>query len=249
MALVSLLVGTPQRGTRVQRNIKGGRTATIFLDATLKEGSSSPSEVTKHPVENGADIGDHVILRPETLTIDGVISETPFSVQGQVAGVATTVASSVGQGLGGALGGAVGSLVATKTLAGILKPPGAVKLTDQDGKSVSRDSADNGRIRDALNEFSLIRSEKNPVTIITGLRQYKNFILTNFEITRDQSTGGSVKVNLSFEQFTIANSQKVKVPVPASKQGLKKQDQGRKNAKDIPDQQQGSILFDLIGGK
>lgn len=36
------------------------------------------SEVTEHPVERGADIADHIRERPITLTINGLVSNTPI---------------------------------------------------------------------------------------------------------------------------------------------------------------------------
>lgn len=250
MSLVSLLVGLPQKGTRVQRNIKGGNTATIFLDATVKEDFSAPIEPTTHPVENGPDITDHVILRPQKLSIEGIISDTPFSIEAQAAGIATTVAATVGQALGGALGGVVGAVAGSKTLAGVLQAPSSIKVTDKDGKPVTRESTesgDNGRLRDAINEFMTIRAEKQPVTIITGLKQYRNFLLTSFQVSRDQQTGGSIRVNLEFQELIIANSQTIRVPIPATKAGLPKQEQGRKNATESTGKQ-GSLLYDGIKG-
>ena len=48
------------------------------IDATVSEEPSYSAEVTAHPVEKGADIVDHVRARPVTLSITGIVSDTPL---------------------------------------------------------------------------------------------------------------------------------------------------------------------------
>jgi hypothetical protein len=48
------------------------------IDVALQERLDYTSEVTKSPVEKGADIADHVIARLPVLTFDGVVSDTPI---------------------------------------------------------------------------------------------------------------------------------------------------------------------------
>lgn len=245
MAIVSLLLGQGQKGTRIDRFIRSpgpvtadgqapGLTASIILDATISEDFDQPIEVTTHPVEKGVDISDHVILRPKTLKIEGKISETPFSTSAQIAGVATSVAAKIGQNLGGALGGAVGSFGISKTLAGVLKPKAASGTLDKNGKFTAKDTTslggDNPRIRDAMTEFGLIRDGKQAITIVTGLQQYKDYILTKFKVSRDTSSGGSINVSLEFQELQIAESENVVVRIPAIRGALGNQNQGKKKA-------------------
>lgn len=235
MSTISVLLGLPQKGTRIARNItKAGITAAIFLDATLREGFDAPSEVTQHPVEKGVDISDHVILRPQKLSISGKFSETPFSIEAQAAGVASTVASTIGQNLGGALGGAGATFAASKTLAGVLKPKSITggSVIDQEGNFREENNlpSENSRLRDAVAELTNLRESRQPVTIITGLKQYENYMLSGFKVSRDQSTGQSINVDLEFTEFKVAQSETVRIPIPKTPKALKKADQGRKNA-------------------
>ena len=50
----------------------------VTFDATLQETQTFTSEVTEHPVEQGADITDHVRPKPIELRIQGIITETPL---------------------------------------------------------------------------------------------------------------------------------------------------------------------------
>ncbi len=48
------------------------------LDVAVSEDHSFDSEVTEHPVEKGADIADHVRARPITVSVEGIVSDTPI---------------------------------------------------------------------------------------------------------------------------------------------------------------------------
>lgn len=72
----------------------------VVVDATISELFSAEVEVTEHPVEKGAAIVDHLRPKPETIQIEGVISNTPIpqpsdALQQKTSG--TVVYSSRGQ--------------------------------------------------------------------------------------------------------------------------------------------------------
>jgi hypothetical protein len=50
----------------------------IVLDASIQEGHMIQGDVTDHPVETGADVVDHYRVKPRTITIDGIITNTPI---------------------------------------------------------------------------------------------------------------------------------------------------------------------------
>lgn len=53
------------------------RIGEVRLDAAVREEHVATARVTESPVESGAKISDHVHLEPETLNIDGVITDSP----------------------------------------------------------------------------------------------------------------------------------------------------------------------------
>jgi hypothetical protein len=69
-----------------ETNIKGIRS--IDLDATLDEAHEWSNEVTSNPVETGAPVTDHVIEKPDKLSITGLITNSPLhgSLAGQYFG-------------------------------------------------------------------------------------------------------------------------------------------------------------------
>jgi hypothetical protein len=61
----------------------------LVLDASITESHVGEVEVTEHPVEKGAAISDHSRPRPDLLTIEGLVSNTPLNLtQAQRAGAA-----------------------------------------------------------------------------------------------------------------------------------------------------------------
>lgn len=52
---------------------------TIILDAAVSIRHTGTNEITDHPVEEGANISDHIRENPDRVTIQGIVSNTPIS--------------------------------------------------------------------------------------------------------------------------------------------------------------------------
>ena len=50
----------------------------IEVDAYLSENHSFPATISKHPVQSGAPVSDHIILLPSVVNISGIITDTPL---------------------------------------------------------------------------------------------------------------------------------------------------------------------------
>jgi hypothetical protein len=50
------------------------------VDLTIEEQHSRSADVTREPVESGGNISDHVILNPETVRLEGFVTDTPAAV-------------------------------------------------------------------------------------------------------------------------------------------------------------------------
>lgn len=59
---------------------KGNFLGEIELDVVITEGASSNARLTKNPVENGADMNDHVIIEPMTFSMEGVVSNASRNI-------------------------------------------------------------------------------------------------------------------------------------------------------------------------
>lgn len=51
---------------------------TLRLDVSLSETHTANAEVTDNPVEDGTLVSDHIILKPKSLAIEGLVTETPI---------------------------------------------------------------------------------------------------------------------------------------------------------------------------
>jgi len=62
---------------------KGNFISTIELDIIISESASATARITENPVENGANVNDHIIIEPMTFAIEGVVSNISSSFIGQ----------------------------------------------------------------------------------------------------------------------------------------------------------------------
>ena len=69
----------------------------VLLDAVTSESHSFDVDVTEHPVETGSAISDHARPRPNRLTLDAVISNTPLTAAAQSNSDSTQGDDSVGR--------------------------------------------------------------------------------------------------------------------------------------------------------
>lgn len=58
----------------------------IEIDVIIREGAAASARITKNPVENGADMNDHVIIDPMTFSMEGVVSNASIGI---IAGLQT----------------------------------------------------------------------------------------------------------------------------------------------------------------
>lgn len=60
----------------------------IEMDATISLSPTMSGKVTKHPVEDGSKIADHVVIENKRFSVDGYVSNAPvFLTRGNVLGV------------------------------------------------------------------------------------------------------------------------------------------------------------------
>lgn len=59
---------------------EGNFIGNVELDIVMNESASASSRVTRNPVENGADINDHIIVEPMTFSVTGVVSNASSGV-------------------------------------------------------------------------------------------------------------------------------------------------------------------------
>ncbi|MCG5369555.1 hypothetical protein L7834_007655 [Providencia rettgeri] len=155
------------------------------LDCTVREEHSSSLRLTKNPVESGADIADHAILEPKSLTITGIVVgyEPPQPIK-HLTGLDTDLmneyplplelSASLGQAqsmLGSYL--SVGAAVQEKATK-VLAPwyPDSVNTSTDASPTLDR-------VGRAYEGLLALQKKGEPITVQTGIRLYTNMIITN----------------------------------------------------------------------
>lgn len=126
----------------------------VEIDAFMDEEHSQSGSITRYPVEQGADISDHIILDPDTLSIKGIMGPS--------------------------------KLVGGET--------------------------NQNRTRDAYNDLTQLRLSKQLVTVVTGLRVYSDMFISDFNVPRNASNGGSLEFSMKMQQARVVSSQVVQIP-------------------------------------
>jgi len=62
--------------------VKGPEIGPIQIDAAITETHSLSAQVVQHPIEDGAEIADHISLNSRTYQLEGVVARAPNSVAG-----------------------------------------------------------------------------------------------------------------------------------------------------------------------
>jgi hypothetical protein len=72
-----------------------GTSKMLDVDAVTREGSTSVAEITENPIESGAVVTDHIRVKPDTLTLEFKITNTPIrQPQSHMNGVTSSVGQS-----------------------------------------------------------------------------------------------------------------------------------------------------------
>lgn len=228
MALLSDILS--QKRPVIIQSSEGGEL--LKIDATISEGHALKGTLTKHNIEEGSQISDHVHIEPRSLVLQGVISDNPISLnESVVGGAASTLGSIVDEQISPIVTGAVASL----------------------GGALVRESSKPSK--SAKEVLESIHINKIPVVIITGLDTYINMILINISFPRTSRTTNSLDFNAAFEQVTIVNSDVIQIPkefIEEAKQvqAAEQKDAGKQTTTDATpevEQRGSSLLFKLSG--
>jgi hypothetical protein len=199
MALMSILTGALGLGGGPKRtNIEDSTGKSVILvDATIKEDPNYEAEVTLHPVEDGKDVTDHIHIKNDKLTIEGVVSQSPLNLQSQVKGLISSATGALGSAIGGQIGtiaGAVGGSIIGAALFGDTDNPAKVA-------------------HDAL--LNLLETSEI-LTITTKTRVYENMVMTNLSMPVDTTTGQALKFTATFQEIRIVTADLISLPSVAS---------------------------------
>jgi hypothetical protein len=205
-----------------------GNNLLLQIDATVSEQHSLSSKTTKHEVEDGSQISDHIIKQGRKLVIEGIVSDDPFLLAQTGLTSAFGLVSNLFEGLGAAAIVGGGALISNEIF-----------------------SDSRPRSKTALDIFDEIYEKGRAVQIVTGLKSYKNMVMEPFLVTRTAQTAKSLTFKATFIEIILAQfSESVAIgpgdtllgnAVPQGKEGTKPVEEVSEAV-----DEQGSILFNLL---
>ena len=204
-----------------------GAVVSLELDVDLQESHDLSSEITEHPVEEGADVTDHVRPRLRRVSIEGYVSDTPMLGNPGVAELAEFVSLELQipekprqLSLSAGLQAGVGAV--KEAVFGPTPPIKVTMLTLDDFKSRKR------AVYDALEDARL---NARLCRVITSLHEYDNMLIEQVTPSRTPDSGNGATFAFTTKEIIRVSSDVTVAPEPAELSGAVKVPAGAKNAK------------------
>jgi hypothetical protein len=178
---LQLLVIKPQRGFFPADG------SSLVAQATIEEVHEDDTDITDHPVEQGATISDHAFARPSSVIITCGWSNSP---------------SNSGP-LNSLLGAAANSNPVIRTIIGAAEFAGGVLNLLGGGQDA---------VKQAYQNLLTLRQNRTLITVYTGKRIYKNMLIKNLAQTTDLRTENSMIIRVTCREILMAATQTVTVP-------------------------------------
>ena len=159
------------------------------LDISMNENHSRLARVTENEIEDGSIVSDHVKLDPRTVSISGIVSNTPISILG------------LGVSVNDVLGAAND----------FLTDPG--NAYDGIVKNSNRSP------QDAWQYLQTLQEQRIPFSIITTLQRYENMIMTSLSAPRTADVGDDLHFTAELRQIEIVESAVTTVPAFKTEEG------------------------------
>jgi hypothetical protein len=197
--------------------------AALEFDAVIAEEHTMGADVSEHPVEEGADIADHIRPRLATLNLSGVITNTPLNeaTSGLSPGpiinaeLPYTLQATTSEMVRGATvsGGAVSGL----RLNGFPRPAQPVSAQPAQYRTVTNSVAGTSlqtpaRVDRVLRVFEVLRLLTGLGVLLevsTGLRNYPRMVITDLSAPRVAED--SITFALSLRELNIVETKTTKV--------------------------------------
>jgi hypothetical protein len=188
----------------------------ITVDATMQETHTFEADITEHPVEQGANITDHIRPKLKHYSIDGIISNTPIGPTGDLSDALHTGALALGVTL-----------------------PTFPTSYDAD---LARSAGSTTRAKAVFEKLIALMDAAETITIHTPLKDYASMALESISVVRDQhlSSGAIRFMAVCKEVRTVAALKTVTSALPDSAQPSK--DLGTQNPTGASDKIKGRAV-------
>jgi hypothetical protein len=174
----------------------------IDIDASEEQVFESTAEVTDHTVESGASISDHVRPGGDTITVQGIVSNTPIAQPAF---------------------GMDGAAVESRPLSLRVGGKEVQATTEQWSQRFDR-------VKAVDRQVQLLKNQGQLCTLRTSLRVVSNVVIQGYSVTRSTAVGNALQFTLSVRKMRLASVQVVPVEAPAQRRGRRSQNRGAQPA-------------------
>nr|DAV06644.1 MAG TPA: hypothetical protein [Caudoviricetes sp.] len=187
---------------------------TFKLDTTEQEENKSTLRTTKNPIESGANVADHAVLEPKQITIKGKIvayeppSFTQFDEITQIIRFNLPFIKTAHRftqkayKLYNNVKHIKNEAMRYAKIFGIDKKAREIAPFLTDGNSNKDDSAAKNRLQSLYEKLLEIQKSGEFLEVTTGLRTYKNMLITSIEITTESDLYADAMLTLE-EVFVV----------------------------------------------
>jgi hypothetical protein len=217
----------------------------LLFDCVTTEQTDHTASVTEHPVEDGANVADHIRDNLDEITLEVMISNTPVRdlnnlYDGQVAGLELKVPR-----FAKPIAPTPGSLMTAglNALGNLLNPDEAVKAV------VLQFPEKFNHVQYVLS--TLLDWKKQGVIgkVITPHRTYPSMAITRVSMTRNGATGDGAPITIDLKEVRLVESKLVTAPIPTEERGKIMKAKGRQPTSFVRDPApKKSLLSKLLGG-
>lgn len=177
----------------------------IELDCVEKEGLEESAEATEHAVERGANITDHIRRNAGTISLEGLVTNSPVIVPATQMGGVTGSVQSTTLDVGG-----------RQLKASVLTFSGAF---------------DRARLVDEVLQSLMGTAVVRYTSTLRGT--IEDLVITRYRVDREASTGNDLPFQLDLQRVRYATTQRVTVS-PAQRRGRQRQNRGAQAASATP---------------
>jgi hypothetical protein len=204
---------------------------TLDCDVVSSASDERTALLTDHAVEGGSLITDHVVIMPEALSLELVVSQTPIAEVTGFGRANLTLDVRPSQFVpGGFLAVSSGVRNAlTGLFSGPVSPPAAVNTLQSTGGVVDR-------VADVHDHLIRILQGALLVTVSFKGRVYTDYLLTRVTLSSNSGEFGLGRFGVDARAFRTVTGETVQLPDPADFRALPTKKAGNKGKKEVSQQ-------------
>lgn len=220
----------------------------IEFDAIISSSHADTAKATKHSIESGAPVSDHVRPEPETLTLSVVVSNTPVRWPPAAAYSAPESRTNLKRD-------ELRKAFLAQRKPAHVQEATSLELQWRDADLVPQTQRVQvrqfpeqlNRVQEVYEELLQLAARGQSVEVITKRRDYEGMVITSVTTTDDVTHGSSIALTISLQRVRVVNTEVT--TAPKTTRARKKKRRGGKATKTAnPKQQQNVSLWARVSG-